>query len=222
MEKPLTYIVLPKRPERSNSNATEAKNFEFEVSDEVLWQQFQKGRESAFAKIYKDNVGRLYSYGKKLVKDDGLVEDAIQDMFVELWDARERLGAVKSIKSYLYMCIRRKLLLKVSVARKTNSQSTLESLQKITPSYEISLIEKQQFDAAQMALQKAMTHLNGKQMEIIHLKFYSKLSYNEIADIMQLEKKGVYNLIARTLLQLRSHLKPEFLIAFLLLQVLQL
>ena len=218
----MAHKILPLKPQGSIVNPSESKKVEFLVSDEVLWQQFQKGSESAFASIYKDNAGRLYSYGKKLVKDDGLVEDAIQDIFVELWDARERLGAVKSIKSYLYKCIRRKLLLKVSVARKTNSQTTLESFQKITPSYEISLIEKQRFDTAQMALQKAMTHLNSKQKEIIHLKFYSKLSYNEIADIMQLEKKGVYNLIARTLQQLRSHLKPEFFIAFLLIQALEL
>lgn len=190
-----------------------AKPKEFQVSDEVLWQQFQKGSEYAFASIYKCNVARLFNYGKKLVNDDTMVQDAIQDLFVEIWDKRERLGAVKSIKSYLYKCIRRKLLLKISVKRKKlKAVPDFEGFQTATPSHEISLIEKQQFDAAQLRLQKAIATLNSKQREIIHLKFYGKLSYNEISEIMNLDKKGVYNLISRTLQQLRLHLGTDFFI----------
>lgn len=218
----MTYILVQRQPEPSKPTPSEKRNVEFQVSDELLWQQFQNGSESAFASMYKDYVAILYNYGKKLVKDEGLVQDAIQELFIELWDTRKRLGAVKSIKSYLYKCIRRKLLSKVSVARKTHLETTFEGFQKVTPSHEISLIEKQRFDAAQMALRNAMTQLNSKQKEIIHLKFYGKLSYTEIAEIMHLEKKCVYNLIARTLQQLRSTLKPELFLSLLLIQGIQL
>ncbi|MGB3151663.1 MAG: hypothetical protein WBB27_13470 [Maribacter sp.] len=55
MEKPLSYIELQKRRERSNKNTSEAKDFEFGVIDDVLWQQLQKWSESAFNSIYIDN-----------------------------------------------------------------------------------------------------------------------------------------------------------------------
>ncbi|WP_369007690.1 sigma factor, partial [Kingella denitrificans] len=46
--------------------------------------------------------------------DTIIVEDAIQDLFIELWNRREGLNPeVKNIKQYLYICLRRKILLKL-------------------------------------------------------------------------------------------------------------
>ncbi|CAM4203202.1 RNA polymerase sigma factor [Zobellia nedashkovskayae] len=178
----------------------------YESSDYQLWQEFKRGNETAFATIYKDNVQRLYSYGIKLVHDKGLVKDAIQDLFVEIWDAREKLGEVRSIKSYLYKSIRRKLISQTVKKRKRSSANfELEIVHRETNSAEINLIEKQLFDEKRNKLLKTLGKLNDKQSEIIHLKYYGNLTYNEIAEIMSLDKKGTYNLMAHTIKLLRQH-----------------
>ncbi len=177
------------------------------ITDLHLWQEFKTGSELAFATIYEQYVAKLFSYGLKLVYNKELVKDTIQDLFIELWDAKDRLANVQSIKAYLYRSLRRKIIANVSKARKTIDESqNINNLNRKTVSAEINLIEKQRFEEQRQALQKALTMLTDNQKEIIYLKFYSRLSYNEIAEIMSLNKKGTYNLMARTIKLLKEHL----------------
>nr|WP_247656601.1 sigma-70 family RNA polymerase sigma factor [Maribacter sp. MMG018] len=165
------------------------------------------GDEAALSKIYKNNADKLYSYGLKLVGGKEVVKDAIQDLFVELWNSKERLGEVRSIKSYLYSSIRRKLLAKVVKERKLySSEEMAESICGQVPSVEISLIEKQRFEEDRQELRRALAKLNDKQREIIHLKFYAHLSYDEISEIMSMDRKAIYNLMAYTIKFLKNHL----------------
>ncbi|MBS9462886.1 sigma-70 family RNA polymerase sigma factor [Flagellimonas sp. 389] len=176
-------------------------------SDLQLWQEFKSGNETAFATMYNENAGRLFNYGIKLVHEQDSVKDGIQDLFVELWNNKERLGEVKSIKSYLYRSLRRKLISQASERRKKLSFfHCFEGLEETVSSQEINLIEKQNFDEQRLKLKRAMGMLNAKQQEIIHLKFYGLLSYDEIAEIMSIDKKGAYNSIAYALKLLRQHL----------------
>ncbi|WP_299666553.1 sigma-70 family RNA polymerase sigma factor [uncultured Polaribacter sp.] len=186
-------------------------------NDLQLWQEFQTGSESAFATIYEQNVALLYSYGLKLVFDKELVKDMTQDLFIELWNSKERLARVQSIKAYLYKSLRRKLIKSSSKQKKRFDKSKdVSNLDKKTPSAEISLIEKQLFDEKRDALNKAITTLSERQREIIYLKFYGRLGYNEIGEIMSLDKKSAYNLMARTVKILKKNLISIILFSLLL------
>ena len=179
-----------------------------EHSDLQLWQEFQTGSERAFSTIYKVHVKTLYSYGLKLVRDKELVKDCIQDLFIELWDSKDKLGAVKSIKSYLYKSIRRKLFKQIDKKRKLSGcVQKLEAVLDTIPSAEITLIEKQRFDLERANLVAAMTKLKCKQREVIYLKYYARLSYDDISDIMSLDKKAIYNLMAHTIKSLKAQLQ---------------
>ncbi len=59
--------------------------------------------------LYKSHIEILYRYGHKLTTDTQLVEDSIQDMFIELWNSRKRLSDTDSIKYYLFRILRRKI-----------------------------------------------------------------------------------------------------------------
>lgn len=161
----------------------------------------------AFAHIYSDNAQRLYSYGLKLVNDRDMVKDSIQDLFVEIWDTKDRLGPVRSIKAYLYKSIRRKLIRQASHKRKRyNETFELETVQETVPSIEIRLIEKQRFDDEHKLVITALNKLSEKQREIIHLKYYGNMNYDEISEIMELDKKATYNLMAHTIKLLKQDL----------------
>lgn len=176
------------------------------IPDHQLWQQFQSGSHTAFATIYEQHASPLYHYGLKLVRNKELVMDTIQDLFIELWDSRKRLGNVQSIRLYLYKSIRRKIINTITKDRKNTSLSAIkEASNNIVISAEHSLIEKQKFDQQREVLKKALENLSKEQQEIIHLKYYGRLSYQEIAEIMKTDKKSAYNLMARAMKQLRSH-----------------
>ncbi|NJB82706.1 RNA polymerase sigma factor [Wenyingzhuangia aestuarii] len=185
---------------------TKRKEIVYQVDNDIaLWKEFQLGSEIAFAKIYKENVDKLYRYGLKVVYDKNLVKDAIQDLFIELWDRKEKLSEVNSIKSYLYTSLRRKLIKQQIKHKKThNSNESVDTLKDELESIEFSLIEKQQLDVELKSLKKGLDNLKPKQREIVYLKFYARLSYEEIMDIMSLDKKQAYNLLSRTLKTLKD------------------
>ncbi|HYH55355.1 MAG TPA: sigma factor, partial [Anseongella sp.] len=83
------------------------------LSEGELWDLFRKGEKEAFDLIYHNYVHLLYNYGIRISSDTVLVEDGIQDLFVEIWQKRATLGATGSIKYYLFKSLRRKISRKV-------------------------------------------------------------------------------------------------------------
>ena len=53
-------------------------------NDVLLWQAFKKGDSTAFEQLYKKYFKDLGRYGLRLNPDKDLVEDAIQDVFIDL------------------------------------------------------------------------------------------------------------------------------------------
>ncbi|WP_165769937.1 RNA polymerase sigma factor [Flagellimonas pacifica] len=190
-----------------HSKHTSKPTQEAKIEDSQLWQEFQSGSEVAFARIYRDNVSLLYNYGLKLVKDKNLIKDCIQNLFIEIWDTKHKLSSVKSIKSYLFKSLRRKLISEV-VLRRTTFNETIKAstTHNIVHSIEHSLAEKQAFDQQQLRLKEAIKKLTDRQREVVYLKYYAQLSYVEIGEIMCLSKKGTYKLMGRSIHFLRKHM----------------
>src|SRR5690606_13416822 len=106
----------------------------------------------------------------KLVPDEDLVKDAIQDLFMELWDKRANLGMVKSITPYLYTAIRRKIWDQARRQGKLISLSDSKELKAgTTSSPEHYIMEHEASDRQTRELQLALGKLTKRQQEMIHL-----------------------------------------------------
>ncbi len=80
------------------------------MSDASLWKQYRSGDEAAFIFIYKSHFDALYRYGRQFTPSNELVEDAIQDIFVEIREKRNKLDITSSIKFYLFKALKRKIV----------------------------------------------------------------------------------------------------------------
>src|SRR5690606_8603457 len=79
------------------------------LKDIEVWNTFRTGNDEAFIFIYTTYFDRLFAYGMRIVGDEHLVEDAIQELFIDLRNQRGRLSPTDSIKFYLFKCLKRKL-----------------------------------------------------------------------------------------------------------------
>src|SRR5688500_10958520 len=86
--------------------------------DAEIWNKFKSGDKRALSYIYSRYFEKLYNYGSRITDDFGLVEDSIQDLFVEFWNNREEIADVRNIKSYFYKSLRRKIIYKLSISNK--------------------------------------------------------------------------------------------------------
>jgi hypothetical protein len=83
---------------------------EQERSDLELWNLFRSGSEPAFEYIYQTYFDKLYNYGCQFTQDHGLVEDVLQELFLELKQRCRHLSETDNIQPYLYSAFRRKLI----------------------------------------------------------------------------------------------------------------
>ncbi len=155
-------------------------------SDLDIWKQFKEGNESAFIHIYETYFDQLYNYGLQFSKDTSLIEDCIQDLFIEIRKTRKRLSDVTSIKLYLYKSVKRKILQYLKYRRSKLSSRTIDEGYNFhfTFSHEHNLISQQLNEEQIGRLNRAMTLLPQRQKEVIYYFFYEQLSYAEIREIM--------------------------------------
>ena len=50
-----------------------------------IWEKFKYGDQKAFEIIYNEYVDVLFAYGSKITCDKSLVEDSIQDLFIDIY-----------------------------------------------------------------------------------------------------------------------------------------
>jgi RNA polymerase sigma factor (sigma-70 family) len=72
------------------------------------------------------------------------------------------------------------------------------------------IIEKQVSDEKAAALRRTLKRLSKRQQEVIYLKFYQHLDHAQIAELMNISRQSVYNLIHESILKLRNLWQVEF------------
>jgi len=175
------------------------------MTDTQIWNQFKSGDPAAFEKIYRTYFKQLYQYGKKFSMDDTLVEDALQDLFIELWNKRSGLSNTDSIIKYLMVATRRKIIRMVRDRNKlVKSDEIKESDFHVSLSIESSIIRKEKSDAQKKKFKTLFDELTEKQKEILYLRYYADLNFQEIAEIMDINYQSVRNLSSRTLKLIRN------------------
>jgi RNA polymerase sigma factor (sigma-70 family) len=177
-------------------------------NDVLLWQAFKKGDSTAFEQLYKKYFKDLGRYGLRLNPDKDLVEDAIHDVFIDLWRRKEFLSDVENVKLYLYRATRNQFNRTIQKDIFEGSEDINNFLDYLgTLSFEQESIEIESNQIRTRSIQNAMNNLSNRQAEAIHLRFYQGLSLDEIASLMKIQKQVVKNLLSKSYIILKISLK---------------
>ncbi|WP_126246327.1 RNA polymerase sigma factor [Chitinophaga rhizosphaerae] len=173
--------------------------------DKILWDRLREGDREAFGEIYRRYFPPLFRYCSRFTQDAGLVKDTLQDFFTDLYLRREALQTPDKPKSYLLVSVRRKL---VRILGKTPRPHALTDMEAPAFFLELSpesyLISRQNAAMAERHVQQTIGRLTLRQKEAVYLRFYESLSYEEIAEVMQLKAvKYARTLVYRALTELK-------------------
>jgi len=177
------------------------------TKDHDLWQRIRVGDEQAFTAIFEKYHRTLYNYGSKLSTNSSLVEDAIQDVFIDIWRLRHNLTEnVTSVKFYLYRALRRRIHVALDKFPSTEEISELDD--EDTPANhthsEAILIEAESSSTRAQRIQELLAQLPERQLEALTLRYFDDFSIEEIAEIMSVNEKSVRNFIYKALTSLRQ------------------
>lgn len=174
-----------------------------------LWDSFKKGDQTAFSEIYKSYAPLLLNYGSKISSEKDLIEDSIQDLFVELWSSRKRISRTSSVKFYLFKALRYKIIRnkKTSHAEKLRFQDNYTSSALKGSSHEDHYIELELQSFQMKHLRDTLAALPPRQREAINLRYFHNFSNEEIARIMNITYPSACKFIYAGLKKLTENLK---------------
>lgn len=174
--------------------------------EQELWDKFLDGDLNAWQQIFNLYYEDLYGYGLKISNRRELTKDCIHELFVTIWDRKEHLAEVDSIKAYLLASLRRSLFKKIKKKRKyyEDKEDPAAHSSEIQFSPEVILIRDEVKAEKLEALYEAINQLPDRQKEVLFLKYFNGMSYDEIEDILSIKYQSIKNHIYRATTKLRE------------------
>lgn len=177
-------------------------------NDQQLWQGLQNGDREMFLALYKKYYHCLLFIGLKEIKDAHLVKDTIHQLFLYLWEKRETINDARDIKSYLVSSFLRKLSADWKKNIKTGELQVVwnNTYNEVQYNPEELLVNKDHQTRLSSILIARINELPNRQRELIELRYYEGLNYEEIVLKTGLSHRTVYNKIHEGIKKLKSEL----------------
>ncbi|MEI6949050.1 RNA polymerase sigma-70 factor [Paraflavisolibacter sp. H34] len=171
-------------------------------NDPELLAALSQGNEDALVFIYRKYWERLFLSAFNVLKDKEACEDIVQEIFIQLWQKRDRLTITVSLSAYLFTATRYQVFhaLKKGAGRQELFEGLEERLTTDAP--DVPLYVKD----IQARVHAAVENLPEKCRNIYQLSREQHLSYKEIADRLQVSPKTVENQMTIALKKLREAL----------------
>ncbi|MDO4586859.1 MAG: RNA polymerase sigma factor [Planctomycetia bacterium] len=196
----------------------------FSDPDVQLMLEVQKGNVLAFEELMNRNQTRVHSLLQNIVGNWQLAEDLTQEVFFRIYKARESYHPDALFSTWLFRIVHNLALnslrnknrhpeLLFGGSIKTQSSSSSQSHQFAVEDLllaQSSLMPTRQTDKKELRkiVQLAIESLGKRQRMALLLHRFEGMSYQEVADVMQLSAKAVKSLLCRARLNLKEILKP--------------
>lgn len=176
-----------------------------------IWKSFVEGQDVSFRELIFVHYESLYNYGNRFTNDAELIKDAIQDLFLILWNKKGSISQPENIKAYLFSSLRRLIHRKIKSNERTQKGSDqLDYAFNFQVSIELQYIKDESALTVTRRIAQALEKLPPRQKEVVFLKFYQGFDRNEIAQAMDISPQTVSNLLQIALSKLKNDLGGSF------------
>ncbi|SDF50819.1 RNA polymerase sigma factor, sigma-70 family [Mucilaginibacter pineti] len=179
---------------------------------QLLWERLRSGDKDAFFDLYQKLYYSLVNFGIRVCADADISSEATDHVFTTIWEKHATLNRVDNVEAYLRVFLKRKLF-KVLERKRKISEALLKAGVEgnwIEMSYEEFIVKVQQDEWTQYKLKAALAKLTYRQKQLIHLKFFEGLSYEQIASQTNQTIKTAYNTIYDALKVLRKEFNGDY------------
>ncbi len=164
--------------------------------------------EKTFEELFRSHYKRLCNYAYTLLNDNDESEEAVQQVFIQLWEKRNVMEINFSVQAYLFRAVRNNCLNKIK-HQKVKQAYTDEILQLNNESAGTHISYQEELKDQ---IHKAIESLPEQCRLIFKLSRYEELKYSEIAKELNISIKTVENQMGKALKVLREKLKDYLVI----------
>lgn len=171
--------------------------------DNVLWNSIKNRDENAFQALFRKYYSRLYLYGIKITPNRELLEDCIQELFIEMW-TNKTAPEINSVPAYLIKSLQYKIYKKLKKDKLLPAADDFFFEMPFELTKETLIVQGEENKLKAIRVQNLLDRLTNRQREIIYLRFFRNMSYDEICEVMEINYQVSRNLLSQALKTLRD------------------
>jgi len=160
-----------------------------ELTDSGLIPHLKKGSEGAFRVLFERYHVQLYCVAKKYVKSPEIAEDAVQDVFLKLWEKRFSLDSAKSVKGFLFTMLRNHVLNMIRGRHQEIISAYDECHEKL--SHKNVIEDELVYKEYEKIFEAGLDELSDRKREVFELKTMDGHTNSEIADMLNINIRTV-------------------------------
>jgi len=169
---------------------------------------------AAFDKVYRIYCHKLYGFVFHIIKSESEAEEIVQEVFVRLWESRQKLDSFRSFDSYIFTIAYNtsiSLLRKRITEKKYIEHILFMEKQESVPD----TVDEIQYEQLKEQMNQIIGHLPPRQREIFSMSRDKGLTYNEIAACLGISENTVENHMAKALKALKEKMNQRSLLSLL-------
>lgn len=172
-----------------------------------LWHQSQAGDSVAFCHLADKLYRSLFNYASNFTQDREFIKDSIQELLIHIWEKRQRIE-IQFVAIYFLKSLRNQLL--QEFRRNSNSHLFLDidDIGQISDyrTIETEIEQDEIYSENQFKVRTAINELPKRQKEAVFLKYFEGMENEQIADLMQVNRQSVANLLFKALSTLKAQI----------------
>jgi len=174
------------------------------VNEETI-EKLKNGDMMAFDIIYRRYSPKLFGFILKILKTKTDAEEIMQEVFLKIWEMRDKIDSYASFDSFLYTISYNKSI--NLIRKKVTERKYVDYLKSLPEISEPSIIGNLQFLELNNRINLLVEKLPQRQKEVFLLSREKELTYKEIAQELNISKNTVENHMVKALRFLKSNLK---------------
>lgn len=187
-----------------------------EIADEELVRSVLSGDRERFGTLVERYQSRLVSYLYRMVRNLDEAHDLAQEVFFRVYQALDRFDSQYRFSTWLFRVaqnaaidvLRKRRIQLVPISRRTDDGA--ESMPDLDlPATDASALEVLEGQELGASIRAAIESLPWEYRELILLRHYGELAYEEIADMKKMPLGTVKNKLFRARQLLKQRLEPE-------------
>lgn len=187
-----------------NRVQSECEAINYIEQEDNLWINFINGDDTCYEIMYKKYASVLFQYGIQFTKDEGVVKDAIHDVFVKIYSNRSNLKTSVDIKFYLFTALKNCLFnffKREMIFEKLDGHEVSDILDTMA---EDKVLEHFERIEEEQTVLKVLSVLSERQREVVYYRFIQEMKIDEISVLMDMNYQSVQNLIQRSIKKMKG------------------
>lgn len=165
------------------------------LGDNELMELYAQGNEVAFNELYRRHSPKVYGYLRKRVKQESLVEETFQLVFLKLHNSKEKYNKSFPFLPWFFVICKTTLFDQLKHQRRLREENLNE--------WDMEYEEKDQ-KSKDHPIFDEINHLPHQQREALELRFQHGLEFEAIAQKLSTSPTNARQIISRALKALRK------------------